>query len=329
MHGDEFRAYMKAANRTSGNHDDRHLSEAQMIAFCRREMSTAEHEAAQAHLIGCEPCIALFRNASDFLEPVRANEEEITTAETSEAWQSLLARVRPATSTPAAGAGPTVASGDSPRLRDKRFLLDSRVTLAMAASLLISFGALGLLGWRFWQERQSRRQSQEVAMKLENKQRELEQRFLQLEQSGGDNLKQEREQRLAAEAERDQLQALLAAGQPSQPDIPVYPFRLSSERGAEDNLRLNLTRGARAVRLRLFRSKPYEFPEYAIELIDQRGKVVREVSRLRPAGADGALNVLLNRAALSTGKYKLRLFGRQGKTTKQLGEYELSVTVER
>jgi len=48
------------------------------------------------------------------------------------------------------------------------------------------------------------------------------------------------------------------------------------------------------VRLRLFRNKPYEFPQYTIELIDERGRVVREISRLRPADADGALSVLLN-----------------------------------
>ena len=74
---EEFRAYMKAANPTSGNQDDRHLSEAFMIAYYRGEMSDAEREAAEAHLVACEPCIALFRNASDFLEPARADEEEV------------------------------------------------------------------------------------------------------------------------------------------------------------------------------------------------------------------------------------------------------------
>jgi len=224
--------------------------------------------------------------------------------------------------------GTTVVKTEFQSSHDRKFFLDSRLTLAMAVSLLISFGAFGLLGWRFWQERQSRRQSQDVVTQLENKQRELEQRLSQLEQSA-DQLKREREQRLAAEAERDQLQALLAAAQSSRPNILVYPFRLSSERGTEEGLRLNIPRGAKLVRLRLFRNKPYEFPQYTIELIDERGRVVREISRLRPADADGALSVLLNRAMLSAGKYKLRLFGQQGTTKKQLGEYGLSVTMER
>ena len=61
----EFRAYMKAANSTSDNYDDSHLSEAQMIAYCRGEVSVVERENVQAHLVECVQCIALFRNARD------------------------------------------------------------------------------------------------------------------------------------------------------------------------------------------------------------------------------------------------------------------------
>jgi hypothetical protein len=325
-HGEEFRAYMKAANSTSGN-DDRHLSEARTIAYCRGEMSPVEHEAAQAHLVGCEPCIALFRSASDFLAPAGANDEVVTAAETNEAWQSLWERAQTRPPTHVGGAGTTVVHADFQRPRDKRFFLDSRITLAMAACLLISFGALGLLGWRFWQERQSRRQSQEVAVQLESKQRELQQRLSQLEQSGGDQLKRERDQRLAAETKRDQLQAQLAAAQQAWQNIPVYTARLSSERGAEDDLSLYFTTAAQAALLRLLMNKPYEFPEYAIELVDQHGEIVREFSGLRPTGDDGALSFRLDRATLSAAKYRLRLFGQRGKTKKQLGEYALSVTV--
>ena len=71
--GDEFRAYMKAADSTSDNQDN-HLSEAQMLAYCRDEVSAVEREKAQAHLVECGQCIALFRSALAFLEPVRADE---------------------------------------------------------------------------------------------------------------------------------------------------------------------------------------------------------------------------------------------------------------
>jgi multidrug efflux pump subunit AcrA (membrane-fusion protein) len=321
---EEFRAYMKAAH-TSMSNDGQHLSEAEMIAYCRRAMSDADRDAVQAHLVNCDQCIALFRSARDFVEAPGPDDEEVNAAETDEAWRSLLPHLQ--RTTPVDDAETNVVLTDFSRSRAKKFPGNS-LTLALAASLLISFGVLGLLGWRLWQEQQSRRQSQQAALELENKQRELEQRLSQLEHSGADQVRREREQRLAAEAERDQLQSLLAQVQPEQRNVPVYPFRLSFDRGSEEDLSLSFKKGVEAVRLRLFQSKPYEFPEYAIELVDQRGQVVREISRLRPARADGALSVLLRRATLGTGKHKLRLFGRQGMTKKQLGEIGLSITVE-
>ena len=319
---EEFRAYMKAANRTSDSNGDPHLNEAQVIAYWRDELSPAEHESAQAHLVSCEQCITLFRNARDFLDPMRENEEPITTAERDEAWRSFLGRVQIEDSTKVPSGRTNVVPGYFPSQHDKRTL--SRVTLLLAASLLISLGAVGWQTWRLLSERQSRRQSQEIAMQSESKQRELEQRLSQLEQNGSEELKREREQRLAAEAERDQLQDQLAVIQPPPEKIPDIIARLTSERGTEDDIRLSFTGATKAARLRLLISKPYEFPQYTIEISDDRGRIVREITGLRPAGDDGALSFRVNRATFSPGKYKLRLFG--GKEKKQLGEYGLSVT---
>ena len=163
-------------------------------------------------------------------------------------------------------------------------------------------------------------------MVLEGKQRELEQRLSRVEQDGREQLEQERDQRLTAEAERDQLQDRLSQ-QSSQP-VPVYTATLSSERGAQDDaVRVRFTGATRAARLKLLISKPYEFPEYAIELADESGRVVMKTSGLRPTGDDGALSLRINRPPLSNARYKLRLFG--GKERKPLGEYGVSVTVGR
>ena len=128
-HREEFRAYMKAADRTSGINDGRHLTEAQVIAYCRNEMSEAEHQAAETHLVWCEQCIALFRSVRDFLEPAHDDEQEITTAETAEAWRSLWPEIQ---------GKKTV---EFPRAREKQFL--SRATLPLAAGLALSLLALG------------------------------------------------------------------------------------------------------------------------------------------------------------------------------------------
>ena len=321
-HGDEFRAYMKAANRTSGSNDDRHLTEAQVIAYCRGEMPAAEREAAEAHLVECEQCLVLFRNARDFVEPERDDEPKITDAETDNAWRSFWPEVQ-GDSSKRSSETATVVAGDFRRSRDKKLL--SGATLALAASLLISIGALVWQTVRLLNERRSRQQSQEIAMVLEGKQRELEQRLSQIEHNGRNQLQQERDQRLAAEAERDQLEERLA--QQGALEVPVYTVRLASERGSEDNLRVRFSGAAKAVRLKLLISKPYEFPQYAAELSDQSGTIVLQASGLRPGGDDGALSWRVNTAALNTGTYQLRLFG--GKDRKQLGEYAISVTVSR
>lgn len=324
MTREEFRAYMKAVNRTSGSNDDRHLTEAQVIAYCRGEMSPAEHDLAEAHLVSCEQCLTLFRNARDFVEPARDDEEEITPAETDKAWASLWKEVQGDASTDVRPAKPaTVVAGDFGRSREKTLLV--RATLPLAAGLLISLGLLGWQTWRFFSERRSRQQSQEIAAQLQNRQRELEQRLKQLEQSGGEQLQQERNERRAVEAERDELQARLS--QLGHEEVPVYTARLSSERGADDDVRVRFPSATKAARLRLLISKPYEFPEYAIEIVDESGRVVTKTSGVRPGGGDGALGLRINRSAFSSGKYKLRLFG--GKERKPLGEYGVSVTIAR
>src|SRR5215213_1041603 len=192
---EEFRAYMKAFSSTSHNSGERHLSEAQVVAYCRGEIAESDREPVRAHLIDCEQCIALFRNARDFLDPARPEDEEISSDETNHAWQSLLQRMQSETGTGATET--TVVTGDFQRFRNTKVF--SRVTLAMAATLLISVSLLGWQTWRLRREQQSRRQSQELAAESENNRRNLEQRLAQREQAGADQLKRERDERVAAE----------------------------------------------------------------------------------------------------------------------------------
>ena len=322
-HGEEFRIYMKAANRDQSNQNDPHLSEGRMIGYYRGELSEAEREVTQAHLVACAKCVALFRSLGDFLEPANADEEDITAAETSQQWQSFLQRVKISSQESVDKAGTPVVQGDFKHSRTNKSFPDSRLSLALAASLVISLGAAVWLAWNFWQERQSRRQSQQMAAQLESKQRELEQRLAQLTESGANEIKREREQRLAAEAERDKLQDLLAAVRPTSDETRFYPFTLSSDRGATEELQLKLSSSAE---VRLLISKPGAFGQYEVAILDEGGRSVRKFPGLRPKGVDRALSFRLNRGALSPGKYRLRLLGQQGTTSTQLGEYSLVVT---
>src|ERR1700752_1266 len=321
---EEFRAYMKAVSRTSDNSGERHLTEAEIFAYCRGEIAESDRESVRAHLIDCEQCIALFRDARDFRDPARQEEEEKSTDETNHAWQSLLQRIQSETGPGVTNT--TVVTGDFQRSRATKVV--SSATLAMAATLLISFSLLGWQTWRLWHEQQSRRQLLELGAKSENNRRNLEQRLAELEQTNADQIKREHDERVAAEAERDQLLAQLETSRQASPYVPLYSFRLSSERGTDDELRLRVARAATAARVRLIVTKPYEYPRYSIELVDSSGKSVQKVSGVRPVGDEGALSFTVKRATLSDGKYRLRLYGVQGNTQKQLGDYALSVKVD-
>lgn len=205
----------------------------------------------------------------------------------------------------------------------------ARGAFALATLLLFSFGLLSLFAWQLWQERRAKEQARQLAAQYDDSRKELAQRLSQLEQAGGEQLKQEREKRIAAETLAEQLKAQLDASQTGQQNIPIYDRHLSAEKGTGDELSLSLPASTQAFTLKLFKGKPYAFPEYAIEIVDQRGKKVTEITGLRPVGEDGTLNLTLNRAAFETGKYQLRLFGQRGKAKQNIGQYELSLNYTR
>lgn len=168
-----------------------------------------------------------------------------------------------------------------------------------------------------------------MAAQADESRKELAQRLSQLEQAGGAQLNQERDKRVAAETLAEQLKTQLNASQAGQQNIPVYARRLSAEKGAGDELSLRLPANTQAFTLTLFKSKPYEFPAYALEIVDQRGQPVREFSGLRPVGDEGTLNLTLSRTVFAAGRYQLRLFGQRGKARQKIGQYELLVSYSR
>lgn len=205
----------------------------------------------------------------------------------------------------------------------------TRGALALAAMLLLSFGLMSLLAWQLWQERREKEQARQLAAQYDNSRKELAQRLSQLEQAGGEQLKQEREKRSAAEKLAEQLKVQLNASQATQQNIPIYDRHLSAERGTSDELSLSIPANTQAFILKLIKSRPYEFPEYVLEIVDQRGRKVSELTGLKPVGDGGTLNLTLNRAAFEAGKYQLRLYGQRGGAKQEIGQYELSLSYSR
>lgn len=309
----ELRIYMKAARAKPDDGNGRHLSEDEMIAYCQERMAAAERETTRLHILQCDHCLQLFRNVSDFFEPPREDEEEIDQLQIRRAWNDFWPRTH---------ARKKVAANIIESVRRTSF---PGAAWPLAAGLFITLGLATVFVWR---ERQEKQQAQQQLAQLQNRQRDIEARLNQNELTRDAQLKQEREQRTQVEARAHALQTQLNELQQAQQNVPIYARVLSSEKGQGDDWQLSIPYAAKTFWLSLTRSKPYEFPEYSIKLVDQRGQKVAERQGLRPVSG-GALSFALSRSELQAGKYSLQLYGRRGKSEKNLGEYELSLSFSR
>src|SRR5215470_16980713 len=190
----ELRIYMKAARAKCDDGNGRHLSEAEMIAYCQERMAAAEREAARPHILQCNQCLQLFKDVSDFFEPRREDEEEIDQSQIRRAWNDFW---------PRAHVEKIVATTFFKSLRAMSL---SGAALPLAAGLLITCGLATVFGWR---ERQEKQQAQQQLAQLQSRQRDIEARLSQIERTGGAQLNQESEQRTQAEARAQALQTQL------------------------------------------------------------------------------------------------------------------------
>ena len=303
---------MKAARAKSDDGDGSHLSEAEMIAYCQGRI--AEREAARPHILQCDQCLQLFKDVNDFFEPQREDEIEVGELQVRRAWKEFWVQAQ-CTQETMAGAIEPSHSGYS------------RVIwlIAAAAGLLLMLGLAAVFAWR---EKEGKEQAQRQIAQMQNDQSKLEARLGQIERNAGDQLKREREQRDQAEARAQALQNRLNDLQQARQNIPIYERMLSSEKGGGDDWRLSIPATVTTFWLRLTRNKPYEFPEYSIELLDRQGRIVAKRQGLRPVGI-GYLSFALSRSEAPSGKYSLLLNGHRGKSKRGLGEYELSLSFSR
>jgi hypothetical protein len=310
----ELRIYMKAARAKFDDGNGRHLSEDEMIAYCQERMAAVEREMTRLHILRCDHCLQLFRNVSDFFEPRREDEEEIDQLQIRRAWNDFWPRTHARKNWAAS------------LVESIRRISPPGAALPLAAGLLITLGLASVFVWR---ERQERRQAQLEITQLQNRQQDLEARLRRAEQTPGDQLEQERKRRTAAEARAEELQIRLEELRQSRQNIPVYQIVSASMRGQQEDALVSITPATRTFILSLDIYSPNEFPEYVIEIFDQHGRRVREISGLRPVGMGKTLNLTLDRGSLKEGKHLLRLSGRRGGTKKKLEEYGLSLTFSR
>jgi hypothetical protein len=306
--GEAGRAQDEVAQSQFYESGGRHLSNDEMIAFCQERMAAAEREAARPHILQCDKCLQLFKDVNDFFKPWREDEVEIGELQVRRAWKEFSPQVRDMI-------GPS-----------RRRFPPAIWSMAAAAGLLLMLGLAAVFVWR---EKEGKERAQRQIAQLQDRQQDLEARLSQTERTAGNQLEQERERRAEAEARVKELQIQLDGLRQSQQNIPVYSIESASIRGQQEDSLVSITPATRTFILSLDIYNPNEFPEYVVEIFDQHGQRVKEISGLRPVGIGKALNMALDRGSLKEGKHLLRLSGRRGGAKKKLEESSLSLSFSR
>lgn len=74
----------------------------------------------------------------------------------------------------------------------------------------------------------------------------------------------------------------------------------------------------------LHRDGERDYPDYGIEILDRTGRVVWQGEGLRPT-SDGNFVMTLNRTFLPETRYRLRLYGRSGQSSRMIAEHTISL----
>ena len=310
----EFHELMKAAAQVPVSQISGHIGEAQMIAFCEDRLPATERERIQKHLMSCSECLRLFRETSDFFAPLREGEEQLTKAEIAEGWSSIWSRIE-------------IDSRNNILPFSRRYR-PSRAMLALAATLLLSFGGIGALTWGLIQARQEKQRAMSALGESQTRNHQLEEQIALIrsgEQSSQQQATNERQKRLELE---EQILAMRNPGgdQQSFPqNISPNYLTLTTQKSSADENTVYLPPRAEAVLLILTINNPLDFPAYSVELSDKEGRQVQQVSGLTPSGGENTLNVTLNRAGLKSGKYDLALYGWKDGKRQSLGKFELTI----
>lgn len=338
---DEARVYMNAIIPELEDDAGSHPSVDALTAYHQGRLTGSARAVVRDHLVTCDECLALFKDANDFFSPPPAGDEGVSEIEIHREWRALWRQIN-AEGEAATPAGIVAARALRPRSR-KVWALALAAGLSVAVTLPLVWIALS---------RQDGPDSLSMVRQLELEQREMAERLKQLEEQNRQLREQAREGRPAddsraselAESEqenqrlREQLEALrqrreaeLAELRRPQLNAPLYdilPQEMTVRSGAgREVTRIELPPGKRSFTLILSGGGLPPYPKYDIEIRGRGGKRVWRGMGLRRE--DGGNFVLtLDRSFLREGQYSLKLFGRSSEGTKEVAEYNISVSTK-
>src|SRR5687767_3357440 len=265
--------------------------------YVLQKLSPAERQAFQEHYFECDECFEQVNTATRFIAGVRESAK-------------------------AGGLAPDRATVvPFPARQSPAFFTSRWAMVALAACLLVSSSLIGLWALSLRRENQMLAQRANESAAATQRLQSLETRIRELEASGTasqaqkDTLQQEidrlKEQLKATQQQRGPQVAELK--RPESPNINVavrniYPVGgVERSGGSNDINQLNVARGTKTFVLILGDYKP-GFSSYRLEIRDGAGRVVTTRAGLKP-DQNGELSVLLNRALLRQGTYRLKLYG--------------------
>lgn len=294
----ELRRYMTAVSEEEDTLR-RHLRDDELIEYQQGRLDDREREAVRSHLVHCDECLAAYKNVSDFFEPAREGEEAVSDRDVASEWHTFWQRVR---------AEDAVAARVPVRKR-AGFWLSPRAAFALAASVLVVVGltGAGALKWRQEQQQVARQWhiEQERVRELEQETRRLQEQASTLQQTYESQL---------AELRQPQLNP------PSYDVMPQDFIQRSGE--AVQPVRIPPT--AKTFRLILIGEGQPRYPDYAVEIISPDGQPVWRGDGLKRDG-NGDFVMMLQRAFLPPGAYRLKVYGQRGGRSRAIGAYVILV----
>jgi hypothetical protein len=298
---------LRAASCELEDNPGRHLGEEELIAYQQGRLDADEREKSQSHLVRCSVCRDAFRDLTDFFEPAREGEEVISEAEIRREWKALRRRIWPEEKPADRASGLGLAG----------LLRWPRTAFALAAALVLAITMTG--AWALW----LRQEKQQLARQLQTEQSAWAERLKQLEQENRGLQEQVGAAKQNYEAQLAELRRPLL----NAPIYDVYSQQSIQRSGGDSKGNpVKVPQKARRFTLILNGEGQSQYPDYVIEIIDPKGQsVLKEGGLIRDSL--GNFSIELDRASMSAGKYRLKLYGQTDKRSQEMAEYVVWLTM--
>jgi len=281
--------YMNVIHHQFDKPGGEHLSDTELFELQQGLLPPARQASVQQHLFVCLECLQAFKDVSDFLTPLQADETVPSKKQIEAGWQELKKRL------------PLSEVGVHPARAAARTTHALKL-LPLAAGLLVTLGLAGLFIWR---ERQTETQLAQTA----NTPSQLPTPTSPAASAGPTETALD-QRKVVGRAKLETPQAQRQNQATQSPFSTRELFVTSSERAATEVAQpqpLFVPAQAKAFTVKLRIYNPIDYRSFSVELLDRQRKVVQTAEG--KVTKDLAVEAVFERAGLADGQYFLRVTG--------------------